>query len=1079
MKIRGSAVAVTLSAVAVLACTFLLFATLRASRPSSHSASGNSAAAARLNSSSTASRADRSKFLEAYGKLPLSFVENQGQTAQEVRYTSHGSQYDLFLTPQEAVVALRHSKHYDFSPRHRVMSMKAMVADRKAAAAKGSTTALRMQFEGANPNPSVTGGEKLPGVFNYYVGNDPQKWHKAVPSFAQVKYSQIYPGVDLVFYGNQGRLEYDFVVAPGADPNVIRMNLAGARKLRVNNAGNVVVSVTDGDLQLQKPVVYQNINGVRHELQGKYSLKGAHVAFAVASYDRREPLIVDPVLVYSTYLGGSSDENQPAFSMVIDASGDAFIGGQTDSTDFPTAGLGVKNTAGIFTGFVSELDPTGATLLQSTTLGGSTGGDFVAGLAIDPSGNVYATGATFATDFPTAGKALKPTLSSNPNGTSFLAESNSSGTLFYSSYLGGSNGTVGDAGNAVVADSSGNAYVTGVTFSTPGTADVDFPVTTSASQSTDPEDGGGSGFLTEINTKASSGSASLVYSSYLGGSGANSATAGLGFGDEGGGIALDSNNHVYITGTTTSTDFPVSATNLQPANLDPVSSAFVSEFDTTKSNAASLVYSTYIGGSGNIKAALGEFANGISVQPGTTVAYFTGTTNSADYPTTSGAVQKTGDSTGGAAYVSLLDTSVGNALNYSTFLGNSGTTGFAIQADTSGKFVVVGGTQSSSFPITVGALQTTIAAGGAGDAFITEIDPSVSGGSGLIYSTYFGGSGNATNGPDQAFGVAIGTLPNVYVSGQTNSTDFPTTTGAFQSALKGNSDSFVTNLNLLPSLSISATSLSFTSTALDNAAPTQTVTLSNNTNTAISLTSVTIANPAPPSAQTDFTITPPAAGCVTSIPANGTCVFTIGYIPSIATVETANLVFVDGDSTSPQTVALSGIVTTIAPDFTISAAPATFTVARGATGTSTITVGSIGTFNSAVTLACSGQPVNSTCTVTPSSVTPAAGSTATAALNLVTVAQLAPPPSALRFPPVALIRVVAPAFLALLAMLLFVSDRRLRIRLATASAVLLLVVLAGCGNNHHGTPTGTVTLTVTGTSGALTHTTTVTATVTK
>ncbi len=1074
MKIRGSALKITVSALAVIACTLLLIAGVRSMRSSAHPLSAKTAAvAAPSYSSTTTSDAERRKVLDSYGQLPLSFVENQGQTAQEVRYTSHGGQYDLFLTQSEAVVALRHTKHYDLSPRHRAMSLKQIRADHRAAkAAATTTTALHMQFENANPTPQISAADKLSGKVNYYIGNDPSKWHVGVPTYTRVKYSQVYPGVDLVFYGNQRKLEYDFVVAPGADPSAIRMNLAGARRLHLSKSGDLIVDVADGSVELQKPVLYQTISGHRQPVDGKYSMKGSHVAFAVGSYDRREPLIIDPVLLYGTYLGGDGDEQ--SFAIAVDASGDAFIGGQTDSTDFPVVGagavLGINNSGGLGFGFVSVLDPTGGTLLQSTYLGGTTpGGDVVFGLAIDASGNGYVTGETFATDFPTTANALKHTLSVNAGGTTFIAESNTSGTLVYSSYVGGNNG---DFANSVAADASGNAYITGTTYSDPGSLDINFPVSAGAFQSTDPSGANlGSAFLTVINTKAS-GAASLGYSSYLGGDGANSGTAANTFADSGFGIALDSNNHAYITGTTSSTNFPHSTTNFQSASANTVFTAFISEFDTTKSGAASLVYSTYLGGSG-----AGDFGTSIDVQSGTTVAYVTGSTNSTDFPTTSGALQKTGDANG-AAYVTLLDTSVGDSLKYSTFLGNSGTTGFSIKADkTSGKAVVAGTTASQNFPVTVGAFQTALAAGAGGDGFVSEIDPTVSGANGLIYSTYLGGSG-APSSPDQANGIALGTLPNVFVTGQTFSTNFPTTTGAFQTALDGPSDAFVASLNLTPvlPLDISPTSLSFTSTAVGTAAGAQTVTLTNNTGTAIAFASATIVVGAPPASVTDFT----AATTCTTIPANaGTCTVSVNYTPSVATTETATLVLVDGDSTSPQSIALTGNVTATPPDFTISAAPTSFSVARGATGTSTITVGSVGGFTSAVTLTCSGAPVKSTCSVSPSSVTPTTGTPATATLSLATTrhGEVAPPVS-LRFPPY-VPRVVVPVFLTLFAMVFFfVSDQRLRGRLAAAGVVLFFVVIAGCNGSSGGTPTGTVTLTVTGTAGSITHTTTVSATVT-
>jgi hypothetical protein len=322
MRFRGSiSRAPFYAAVAFLACSLLLVAAFHITRNSSHkNISTNSASVARSGSSAPGAK-DKSAWLQAYGQLPISFTENQGQLAQEVRYAAHGAQYDLFLTSQEAVVALRHSRHFDFSPRHRAASLKALRNLRKAGAAT-TTTALRLRFEGANPAPQVAGVENLPGKENYFIGSDPKKWHTGVPTYAQVKYSQVYPGVDLVFYGRQRNLEYDFVVAPGADPSAIRMNLSGARKLRIDSRGNVVVSIAAGDVLLQKPLIYQNINGRRQEIAGKYSLRGNHVSFVVAPYDRAQPLILDPVLNYSSYLGGTNDDGT-GYSVATDASGDA------------------------------------------------------------------------------------------------------------------------------------------------------------------------------------------------------------------------------------------------------------------------------------------------------------------------------------------------------------------------------------------------------------------------------------------------------------------------------------------------------------------------------------------------------------------------------------------------------------------------------------------------------------------------------------------------------------------------------------------------------------------------------------
>jgi hypothetical protein len=242
------------------------------------------------------------KLMEAYGKLPLRFEENQGQTDSEVSFISHGSGYELFLTPQDAVLALRSS-----APQDRP-AQKHVVGFRKSHGARlgGRISAIRIHLEGANSAPRITGTDQLPGKTNYFVGNDPKKWQTDVPSYARVKYADIYPGVDLVFYGKQHRLEYDFVVAPGADPKAIRLKLEGAGKLRVNAEGDLVLSVPGGEVVLQKPAVYQLLNGERHEIGGSYAVsKGHFVAFSVPAYDRSQPLILDPVVNYSTYLGGA------------------------------------------------------------------------------------------------------------------------------------------------------------------------------------------------------------------------------------------------------------------------------------------------------------------------------------------------------------------------------------------------------------------------------------------------------------------------------------------------------------------------------------------------------------------------------------------------------------------------------------------------------------------------------------------------------------------------------------------------------------------------------------------------------
>jgi hypothetical protein len=1175
MNIRGSISRVSIYvAVTVLASGLLLFAAFRGTR---NSALPNSSL-----DSSPARSTGPSASLQAYGRLPLSFTENQGQFAQEVRYAAHGAQYDLFLTPQEAVVALRRSQHLDFSPRHRAASLRAMRALRHAAA-PATTAALHLRFEDANPAPQVTGVEQLQGKVNYFIGADRKKWYTDVPTYSQVKYSQVYPGVDLLFYGRQRTLEYDFVVAPGADPRNISMKLSGARHLRLDSRGDVLVSVPGGQVLLRKPVLYQNIAGRRQEIAGGYSLRGDRLSLAIAPYDHSEPLIVDPVLDYSTYLGGTNDEGT-GYAVAVDASGDAFIAGQTFSTDFPSSSALTPGASTSGTGFVVELNPAGTALLYSTYLGASAGGDFAFGVAV-AGGDVYVTGQTFGTDFPSGTTAgFKPSLTANTNGTGFLAKidptKSGAASLLYSSYIGGDNG---DFGNAVAADSGGNAYVTGVTYSTAGTGDGNFAVTASAYQPT-LVDTNGSAFLTRVDT-TQSGTSSLIYSTYLGGDGALSVNTQLFFGDGGFGVVADSAHKAYLTGATSSSSvvpFPTTTSTFQaaPKAANIWSSVFISEIDTTQTGMASLVYSTYVGGSGDATAALGDFGSAIDLKSGSTVVYVTGSTNSADFPLKN-AFQTTGDAGVGSAFVTLLDTSAGTTLNYSTFLSDSSTAGNAIKADSAGNAYVGGGTASATFSATPGAYQAGLATGAPGDAFIAEISPLGAGSADLVYYTYFGGSG-ATNSPDQIFGLALGTAPTVYVTGPTSSANFPTSTGAFQTSLKSGSTSeaFAASLTLQPVFSVSPgsltfssllgvtstaqavtltnntsatiayttptltnpspaaaatdfavsattcgasilaganctvsvtytpsgtaaetatlsiadgatsspqtvalsgttlaafavspSSLTFTSSAIGTATAAQSVTLTNNSAAAVNFTSATITSPNPAAAATDFALTP-ATTCGASIAVGAACTVSVTYTPSISTTETATLTLTDSATGSPQTVSLTGNVTAVTAGFTLSASPTMVMVTKGSSGTSTITVTSVGGFTGAVALACTGQPHKSTCMVAPASVSPAAATPATATLTFQSKALVAPPPSSPVFPPGS-IKVSAPIALALLLIILLASEQRLRTRLAMAGALLVFVALSGCAQS--GTATGTYTLTVTGTAtGATTQTATVT-----
>jgi Beta-propeller repeat len=696
---------------------------------------------------SSASQTDpkaQARILDQYGKLPLSFEANHGQTDTRVKFLSRTSGYTLFLTGDEAVLTLRGRK----------TNTKAKIP-RTDHTLQSSTTVpraggvLRMKFRNANPAAKVTGIDELPGTSNYFIGNDPKKWCRNVPTYSKVKYEGIYSGIDLVYYGNQKQIEYDFVVAPGTDLSRIRLKFRGAGKLRIDDKGDLVFGAAVDEVRLQKPQVYQETSGTRKIIEGRYRIAAANtIGFRVADYDRSKPLIIDPVLDYSTYLGGNgADEGN---SVALDSSGNVYVTGLTDSTNFPTTTAAFQTTLGYggpFNVFVAKLNATGSALVYSTYLGGSREVTQGYGIAVDSSGNAYVTGLTESSDFPTTTGAFQTTFGATAN--AFVTKLNATGSaLVYSTYLGGNEA---DFGFGIAVDSAGNAYVTGLAQST------NFPTTTGAFQTTG--NGSGQAFVTKLTPTGSA----LVYSTYLGGSGDDSGSA----------IAVDGSGNAYVSGDTSSTNFPTTTAAFQTTFGGGLSDAFVTKLNATGS---ALVYSTYLGGSDD------DQGNGIAVD-GSGNAYVSGGTSSTNFPTTTAAFQTTLRGGLRDAFVTKLSPT-GSALVYSTYLGGSGDdSGSAIAVDGSGNAYVSGGTSSTNFP-TVNALQSTFG-GGTYDAFVTEIDRS---GSALVYSTYLGGRV-----VDYGDGIAVDASGKVYVTGYTFSPNFRTA-NAIQSSLRGTVNAFVASI---------------------------------------------------------------------------------------------------------------------------------------------------------------------------------------------------------------------------------------------------------------------------------------------
>ncbi|MGR6034661.1 MAG: DUF7948 domain-containing protein [Candidatus Nitrosoglobus sp.] len=698
------------------------------------------------------------QFKKAYGQLPLSFAPNRGQSDSQVKFLSRGAGYQLFLTATEAVLALQPP-----SPKSSTQSAPKRVKEKKTAPA-----VLRMQLLGANPAPEIAGVERLPGQVNYLQGKDPVKWRTHIPTYAQVKYQGVYPGVDLLYYGQQRQLEYDFIVAPGANPSTIRLAFEGAKKLEINAEGELVLKTSGGPVRFQRPVIYQTIDGTRREVAGGYVLTAPHqVGFKVAAYDVTQPLIIDPVLSYSTYLGGNSSDG--ASGIAVDGNGQAYVAGGTESINFPViADASQPVLSGYNDAFVAKLSADGSQLLYATYLEGNSY-EGASGIAVDGNGQAYVTGSTGSTDFPVTVDAFQPVLGGSED--AFVVKLSADGsTLVYGTYLGGSSheqqwGNGIDVTSGIAVDGQGQAYVAGWTDST------NFPVTAGAPQ---PVYGGGGDYLGDaFVAKLSANGHQLLYATYLGGSTSDRAS----------GIAVDGHGQAYVTGLTWSDNFPVTANALQSVySSGYYRTAFVAKLSA---DGTQLLYSTYLGGSTE------DWANGIAVD-GRGQAYVIGGTFSTNFPVTVGAFQPVISSSGSGfypqdAFVAKLSAD-GSTLVYGTYLGGSGYSeeAYDIAVDGEGQAYVVGETDSTNFPVTADASQPVLS--GYNDAFVAQLSAD---GRQLLYGTYLGGSGD-----EGASSIAVDGSGQAYVAGGTESINFPVTARAFQSVFSGGySDAFIAKLS--------------------------------------------------------------------------------------------------------------------------------------------------------------------------------------------------------------------------------------------------------------------------------------------
>lgn len=797
-----------------------------------------------------------------YGHLPVTFELNQGQTSPQVKFVSRGKGYSAFLTAGGMVLSLRPSKTVAAQPTDSV------AVNNKSQ--QPVNTTLQFKLVGAAQHPPVIGEAPQSGLVNYFIGKDPTKWHTNVPTYGRVRYKAVYPGIDLVYYGNSQQLEYDFAVAPGADPGRIQFEIKGASQIAVDAEGNLVLQTSNGELHFQSPVVYQESNGLRVAVSGAYVMNDpTHVTFHVATYDARKPLVIDPVLVYSTYLGGSGDD-QPT-GIAVDSTGSVYIAGYTHSADLLPTTIGAPSPNANHV-FVAKLDPTGSRLVYADYIGGN-GDDYGVGLALDGANNVYVTGSTTSSNFPTANpyQAIAP-----GSYTGFLTKISADGSsLLYSTYLGG-NGFDQPVGVAV--DTLGEAHVAGSTTSR------NFPVV-NAYQNTALANQGGFygdyGFVTKFSADGSS----LIYSTYLAGNmnvlqncgnpcwpSPYSAVSA---------IALDGNGSAYVTGTTNTSNFPVTSgayltsnTTQQDATL-----GFVSKL----AGSGNLDYSTYFYGSGGNSIAIGA----ITVD-GSGSAYIAGAASSdGTFPITSTGICDPGVSGFACSYafVTKFDPTASTLL-YSTFLGpNNYASPQSIALDSGNNAYVVANTFSPAFETINGIEGHT----NAEEVLLVEIDASATT---ELFATYLGGSGS-----DFGSGIALDSKGNIYVVGSTDSTDFPVTQGAFQNSLGKGNDAFVLKIgpNSAPAVAMSPGLLQYAVQPVGSTSSTQTILLRNMGSSPLSIASIKTSG--------DFTETD---DCGISVAAAANCTLSITFTPTAPGLRSGSIAIQDDAAGSSHLINLTG-----------------------------------------------------------------------------------------------------------------------------------------------------------------------------
>jgi hypothetical protein len=713
------------------------------------------------------------------------FIENRGQFPEQVKFQLALSGRTVWLTKRGVVLDLPSDRTPPGDSGSTVNPL-THYAPQGAEPRDIQRLAVYEEFVGANSSPKIDAKSPRPGIYNYFTGGDPTNWHTDVKGYAEVVYRNVWDGIDVRLDGSGPDLEQEFVVAPGSDFSQVRIGYKGIDGLDVSADGSLRIRTTFGELRESQPRVYQEIGGKRVAVKARFRLTDEKTyTFAVDHYRAEYALVIDPTLLYSTYLGGNNvnvfnnqgSSPQYAAGIAVDSTGNAYVSGTAYSADFPTTpGAYSSSTAEPDNAFVTKFDPLGDDFVYSTYL---TPASAANAIALDTSGDAYVTGEAGPT-FPTTANALEMGC---PAGGAFLTVLNPSGSgLIYSTCLGPET-----LGNGIAVDPSGIAYLTGFG----GTV----PTTPSAAQ---PTPGGSSdAFVTVINP-AASGASSLVYSTYLGGSDT----------DIGNAITVDSFGDIYVTGTSNGSHFPVTPGAYQTtffgtlcsgsAGFVPCTSAFVAKLNPNVSGPSGLIYATYLTGSyGSTGAGITVDHSGNAYVAGTT-AIVMGVPPPIPFPSTPGAFLSCAAGSLGNSYVFVTKlNAAGSGLVYSTCLAGSGSFaavggqgGTGIALDASGNAYVTGYTASTIFPLTPNAFQTTLQRGGLDiDGFLTELNST---GSGLIYSTYLGGAGGDTS----PSAIAVDAVGDAYITGWTSSLNFPITPFAHQPAIQGTQDAFITKFPL-------------------------------------------------------------------------------------------------------------------------------------------------------------------------------------------------------------------------------------------------------------------------------------------